>query len=255
MKNKNLLPLLIASLIFVAVPSALLAAVSPPTFYFSVINNDPAPSQTIKDALSSQLYVEVIDEGEFSVTFSFHNYNETGTTTPMVVTSIYFDDEPLPHLLDYASPTITNYTGTDYVISTKTNDDLPAGNPINFEASGAYVPENPSPTWGINEEASDHEGNPVEQLDISFMYKPMENTNTLYKYDDLITALENGSVDIGMHVQAIGIYGGNSLSVHLTGGGGPSPAPLPTPEPTTMLLLGTGLAGIAGATRRRKKLQ
>ena len=75
-------------------------------------------------------------------------------------------------------------------------------------------------------------------------------------YNDLINALADGSMSLGLHVQAIGT---KDRSIKMTSiacilpGGGPGPGPTPIPEPTTMFLLGTGLAGIAGMTRKRKK--
>lgn len=45
------------------------------------------------------------------------------------------------------------------------------------------------------------------------------------------------------------------ISVDFKRGGDLGPATVSMPEPMTMLLLGTGLAGVAGASRRRRKVR
>ena len=169
MKNNIFISLSVAILTLTAVPTAAIADSSPHTFYFNVINDDPAPSQTVKDIVESQLYVEVYDYSS-SVKFTFHNFNNSGPTSAMVVTEIYFDDDPLPDILDYDNPVITNYDGTNYAISTKNNPNVPEGNAIGFSETGAFDLVNPAPTWDINQESADHGSNTVEQLDISFEY-------------------------------------------------------------------------------------
>jgi len=62
---------------------------------------------------------------------------------------------------------------------------------------------------------------------------------------DLLAAIADGSLRLGLHVRSIGDVGGSDSFVSLPGEGAP------VPEPATMLLLGSGLIGLAGFGRRK----
>ncbi len=69
--------------------------------------------------------------------------------------------------------------------------------------------------------------------------------------DTIQAALDDGSLRFGLHVRSIGGSSGQS-DAFVNGGGGASPTAVPSvPEPSTIMLLGSGLLGLAFFARRR----
>jgi hypothetical protein len=98
------------------------------------------------------------------------------------------------------------------------------GNPINFTTDLEAEAANPKPSRGLN---------PGESLTIDL------DIADGFDFQDVLDALADGSLRIGMHVQSF------------ESGGSESILNVPVPEAGTLALLGAGLAGLARSGRRK----
>lgn len=189
-----------------------------PIFLFDNISGNSAIDAATGEA---QLFVEVIDLGGGQTLFDFFNTGPLASS----ITDIYFDDGPLLSIavIDDSDPGVSFSLGAS-------PGNLPSANNASppFVATIAFSTESNPPAQpnGIN---------PGESLGITF---DLIVSNT---FDDVITALLDGSLRIGIHVQ--GFAGGGSESFVNDG---------IIPAPSAIVLCGLGTAFVGWLRRSRR---
>lgn len=174
--------------------------------------------------VASQLFFDVDPVGTSQVAFTFFNVG----SIPSSLTEIYFDDGTL---LGIASISDSG-DGVSYVLGN--GKVLPGGNNATppFEVTQGFVAD-PRPPVSPNGVANFTGTGTQEWVKITFDLKDGKN------YNDTISALADGSLRAGVHVQSIGAASGSDSFVNSV------------PEPASLLLLGFGLVGLAGVGVRK----
>jgi len=169
----------------------------------------------------SQLRMDVSQVGAFA-NFRFYHIG----AAPMSIAGIYFDDRG-PCITSAQTPFGTGVTfsagGSPPV--------LPGGNNASpsFSVTSRFAAANPKPFNGVN---------PGDEINLRFSFA------SGMAFGDLISALDNGTLRVGMHVIAFSSGGSESFL------GDPIPPVNPVPLPSAAGLGLVGL-GVIGARRRR----
>jgi hypothetical protein len=163
------------------------------------------------------------------VRFQFYNAG------PIVgsITDIYFDDGSLLGIAEIVD------SGAGVAFNTPaTPGELPGANNANpiFVTSAGFSADSDSPV-------SENGAGVGEWVAIIFA---LQNGQT---FNDVIGQLDSGELRMGLHVQAIGTAGGSDAFVN----DGEEGTNGKVPEPATLLLLGSGLVGLAGYGRKKIK--
>lgn len=164
------------------------------------------------------------------VLFTFKNSAAVASS----VAEVYFDDGVI-----FSQTGLYNSLGgfTDFVGGTPTPSNLPAGNTINppFSATASFGADfNGNPNKGINQ------GSDILGIKIKLLVGLNSN--------DVVAALTNGDLRLGLHVRSIGNAGGSDSFVNKP----VSETVTPVPVPAAAWLFGGALVTLLGNSRRKQ---
>lgn len=148
------------------------------------------------------------------------------------ISEVYFDNGVVSSL--FTSGAIESQVGTSFVFGSANPGELPSGNTLTpaFETTLAFLADaQGNPSLGVD--------TPTDALTLRFALVSLKS------FSDVASALDDGSLRIGLHVRSIGANGQSDSFVN----GGPPPI-VPLPGPGAMGA--AGLLTVFGARRRRR---
>ena len=176
---------------------------------------------------ATQLSVDVLNIGPGQVQFNFYNSGFANSS----IADVYFDDGSLlgiASLID-ADDGTGGDSGVDFSLGASPGN-LPSANNASppFQTTSGFSADADPPVQPLGV-------NPGEWLGIIF---DLQGTQS---YADVIAELTNGDLRIGLHVQGFGDGGSESFVNN------------PVPVPAAVWLFGSGLTGLVGVARRKRR--